>query len=258
MARIISVANQKGGVGKTTTTVSVAHGFARAKRRVLMVDLDPQGNATMGAGLDKHSLEASIVDVLLDNLPAAQAITESEFGFAVLPANGDLTAAEVGLISADGRERILKRALAVVADEYDYVFIDCPPSLNLLTLNALSASQGVLIPMQCEYYALEGISALNSTIQQIKDAVNPELEIDGILRTMFDNRNRLGQEVSAQLEAHFPEKLLRTVIPRNIRLAEAPSHGIPIIEYDKSSRGAKAYIALAGEMLRREKKRAKA
>jgi chromosome partitioning protein len=258
MARIISVANQKGGVGKTTTTVSVAHGFAKAKRRVLMVDLDPQGNATMGAGIDKHSLEASIVDVLLDGLPAPKAILESEFGFAVLPANGDLTAAEVGLMNEVGREGILKRALATVADNYDYVFIDCPPSLNLLTLNALAASQGVLIPMQCEYYALEGISALTSTIRQIKEAVNPELEIDGILRTMFDNRNRLGQEVSAQLEAHFPDQLLRTVIPRNIRLAEAPSHGIPIIEYDKASRGAKAYIALAGEMLRREKKRIKA
>ncbi|MFT5062702.1 MAG: chromosome partitioning protein [Gammaproteobacteria bacterium] len=258
MARIISVANQKGGVGKTTTTVSVAHGFAKAKRRVLMVDLDPQGNATMGAGIDKHSLEASIVDVLLDGLPASKAILESEFGFAVLPANGDLTAAEVGLMNEVGREGILKRALATVADNYDYVFIDCPPSLNLLTLNALAASQGVLIPMQCEYYALEGISALTSTIRQIKEAVNPELEIDGILRTMFDNRNRLGQEVSAQLEAHFPEQLLRTIIPRNIRLAEAPSHGIPIIEYDKGSRGAKAYIALAGEMLRREKKRIKA
>ncbi|MFT7126728.1 MAG: chromosome partitioning protein [Pseudoalteromonas tetraodonis] len=258
MARIISVANQKGGVGKTTTTVSVAHGFAKAKRRVLMVDLDPQGNATMGAGIDKHSLEASIVDVLLDGLPASKAILESEFGFAVLPANGDLTAAEVGLMNEVGREGILKRALATVADNYDYVFIDCPPSLNLLTLNALAASQGVLIPMQCEYYALEGISALTSTIRQIKEAVNPELEIDGILRTMFDNRNRLGQEVSAQLEAHFPEQLLRTIIPRNIRLAEAPSHGIPIIEYDKASRGAKAYIALAGEMLRREKKRIKA
>jgi chromosome partitioning protein len=258
MARIISVANQKGGVGKTTTTVSVAHGFAKAKRRVLMVDLDPQGNATMGAGIDKHSLEASIVDVLLDGLPASTAILESDFGFAVLPANGDLTAAEVGLMNEVGREGILKRALATVADDYDYVFIDCPPSLNLLTLNALAASQGVLIPMQCEYYALEGISALTSTIRQIKEAVNPELEIDGILRTMFDNRNRLGQEVSAQLEAHFPDQLLRTVIPRNIRLAEAPSHGIPIIEYDKASRGAKAYIALAGEMLRREKKRIKA
>lgn len=258
MARIISVANQKGGVGKTTTTVSAAHGFARAKRRVLMVDLDPQGNATMGAGVDKHSLDASIVDVLLDGMPVAKAVCESEFGFAVLPANGDLTAAEVGLMNAEGREKILKNALAAVSDDYDYVFIDCPPSLNLLTLNALAASQGVLIPMQCEYYALEGISALNSTISQIKEAVNPELEIDGILRTMFDNRNRLGQEVSAQLEAHFPDKLLRTVIPRNIRLAEAPSHGIPIIEYDKSSRGAKAYIALAGEMLRREKKRNKA
>lgn len=258
MARIISVANQKGGVGKTTTTVSVAHGFAKAKRRVLMVDLDPQGNATMGAGVDKHSLEASIVDVLLDDMPAAKAVVESEYGFAVLPANGDLTAAEVGLMSVIGRERILKNALEAVGNDYDYVFIDCPPSLNLLTLNALAASQGVLIPMQCEYYALEGISALTSTISQIKNAVNPELEIDGILRTMFDNRNRLGQEVSAQLEAHFPDKLLRTVIPRNIRLAEAPSHGIPIIEYDKASRGAKAYIALAGEMLRREKKRNKA
>lgn len=252
MARILAIANQKGGVGKTTTAVNLVAALARTKRRVLLVDLDPQGNATMGVGIDKETVENSITNVLLDDMPARQAIQKLDHhGFWVLPANADLTAAEVGLVDAIGREQILNRALTVVRDDFDYILIDCPPALNLLTLNALAVADGVLVPMQCEYYAMEGLAALLGTIDKIRGALNEKLEVEGILRTMFDPRNNLSNDVSEQLVHHFGDKVFRTQIPRNVRLAEAPSHGLPIIEYDRTSKGAKAYLALAGELLRR-------
>ena len=255
VARIIAIANQKGGVGKTTTCVNLAASLAAMKQRVLLVDLDPQGNATMGAGVDKHQVERSTYDVLVHRAPVnlvAQHTGES--GFDVLPANSDLTAAEVELLEVEARERRLRTALLEVAASYDYILIDCPPSLNMLTLNALVAANGVIIAMQCEYFALEGLSALVSTIQKIAETVNPELQIEGILRTMYDPRNSLTNDVSTQLHEYFGDKVYRTVVPRNVRLAEAPSHGIPAMYYDKYSRGSKAYMALAGEMIRREEK----
>jgi len=253
MARIFAITNQKGGVGKTTTCVNLAASLAATKRRVLLLDLDPQGNATMGSGVDKHEVENSICDVLLGDASIAETLVETETdNLAVVPGNSDLTAAEVALMNVEGREHRLRDALAQVDTDYDYVLIDCPPSLNMLTLNALTAAEGVIIPMQCEYYALEGLSALIDTISQLRASVNPQLEIEGLLRTMFDPRNRLANDVSNQLTTHFGDKVYRTLIPRNIRLAEAPSHGMPVITYDKSSRGAIAYLALAGEILRRE------
>lgn len=258
MGRIIAITNQKGGVGKTTTTINLAASLAATKRRVLMVDLDPQGNATMGCGVDKHAIEHSSYDVLVGSKPAAEVIVRAEEGkFDVLPANGDLTAAEVELLNLIGREARLRLALASVRANYDYILIDCPPTLNMLTVNALTAADAVLIPMQCEYFALEGLSALLDTINTVVQAVNPNLQIEGMLRTMFDPRNRLTVEVTDQLSKHFADKLFRTVIPRNVRLAEAPSHGLPVLQYDKGSRGAQAYLALAGEILRREEQRAK-
>lgn len=252
MAKIFAVANQKGGVGKTTSAVNLAASLAATKQRVLLVDLDPQGNATMGCGVDKHDLEASSCEVLLGEASVAEAkVPAVEGAFDVLPANGDLTAAEVELMGAMMREQRLSGALKKVADDYDYVVVDCPPSLNMLTLNAMVAAEGVIIPMQCEYYALEGLSALMDTIEKIRESVNPELRIEGILRTMFDPRVNLADEVSAQLVEHFGEKVYNTVIPRNVRLAEAPSFGAPVLHYDKNSRGAMAYLALAGEILRR-------
>jgi len=253
MARIFAITNQKGGVGKTTTCVNLAASLAITKRRVLLIDLDPQGNATMGCGVNKHDVELSACDVLLGeaSITEARVKTETE-NLVVVPSNSDLTAAEVALMNTEGRERRLSNALSEVADDYDYILIDCPPSLNMLTVNALTAAQGVIIPMQCEYYALEGLSALIETIEQLRTTVNPKLEIEGLLRTMFDPRNRLANDVSSQLNTHFGDKVYRTLIPRNIRLAEAPSHGLPVIMYDKSSRGAVAYLALAGEILRRE------
>lgn len=257
-AKVIAITNQKGGVGKTTTTVNLSHAMAAAKRRVLLIDLDPQGNATMGSGVDKNAVSNTVCDVLLDGMAIEKArVHVEEHGFDVLPANGDLTAAEVGLIEAIAREQVLARALDPVLGEYDYIFIDCPPALNMLTLNALSAANGVLIPMQTEYFALEGLSALVDTMDKIRRAVNPKLQVYGVLRTMYDPRNNLARDVSGQLVKFFKDKVFNTVIPRNVRLAEAPSHGLPIMAYDKSSRGAQAYLALAGEMLRRDQKIAK-
>lgn len=258
MGRIIAVTNQKGGVGKTTSCINLAAALALTHRRVLLIDLDPQGNATMGSGIDKHEVEYSSCDVLLGEINIEQAIISSEAaGYDVLPGNSDLTAAEVELLKAPDGGRHLRAALNHVLGRYDYLLIDCPPSLNMLTVNALTAAHGVLIPMQCEYYALEGLSALVETVGQIQQSVNPELEIEGLLRTMFDARNNLATQVSDQLIEHFGDKVYRTIVPRNVRLAEAPSHGVPVLKYDKASRGAIAYLALAGELVRREQERAR-
>jgi chromosome partitioning protein len=253
MTKIIAIANQKGGVGKTTTSVNIAASLAATRRRVLLVDIDPQGNATMGSGVNKMELELSSYDVLMGEKAIAEVITKSgEGGYDLLPANADLTGAEVGLLDELAREIRLRNALDEIKGNYDFIFIDCPPSLNMLTVNALVAATSVIIPMQCEYYALEGLSALLGSIEKIRKYLNPELKIEGLLRTMYDPRNNLATQVSAQLLEHFGDKVYRTIIPRNVRLAEAPSHGLPIIKYDKASRGALAYLALAGEMLRRE------
>ena len=243
MAHIYAIANQKGGVGKTTTCVNLAASLAATKKRVLLVDLDPQGNATMGSGIDKNGVEFSIYDVLMGLTRLESALLSSPEGhFKVLPANGDLTAAEVEMLELENREYRLKNALSEAADQFDYILIDCPPSLNMLTVNGLSACTGVLIPMQCEYYALEGLSALVNTITTIQQRLNPNLKIEGLLRTMYDPRNSLTGDVSAQLHNHFGDRVYRTCVPRNVRLAEAPSFGMPVLAYDKQSKGAMAYI----------------
>jgi chromosome partitioning protein len=254
MKRVIAVANQKGGVGKTTTAVNLAASLAATQRRVLLIDLDPQGNATMGCGVEKASVQLGSCEVLLGDCTAEQAIVPVVNGsFWLLPTNQDLTSAEVRLLmSGEGRETRLRDALAPVRDRFDLVIIDCPPSLNMLTVNALVAADSVLVPMQCEYYALEGLSDLVNTIKKVRQHLNPALEIEGLLRTMYDPRNTLAQQVSDQLQQHFGDKVYRTIIPRNIRLAEAPSHGMPALSLDRQSKGALAYLALAGEMLSRQ------
>lgn len=252
MTKIYAIANQKGGVGKTTTCVNLAASLVATKKRVLLVDLDPQGNATMGSGVNKNEVEKTVYDLLTGRATFAECVQVSESGkYHVLPANGDLTAAEVELLSLEQKEFRLKMALADVTAKYDFILIDCPPSLNMLTLNALTACEGVIITMQCEYYALEGLSALVGTINQIQQALNPSLTIEGLLRTMYDPRNSLTNDVSAQLQQHFGDKLYRTCIPRNVRLAEAPSFGMPVLAFDRQSKGAIAYLALAGELIRR-------
>jgi chromosome partitioning protein len=254
MARIFCIANQKGGVGKTTTTVNLAAGLARIGQRVLVIDLDPQGNATMGSGVDKRSLQATVYDVLLGSASVRDArVTSEKAGYDVLGANRELAGAEIELVSLDQRDRRLKLALTVALDDYDFVLIDCPPSLSLLTLNGLNCAHGVIVPMQCEYFALEGLSDLVNTIKQVHANLNRDLQLIGLLRVMFDPRITLQQQVSDQLKAHFGDKVFNSVIPRNVRLAEAPSYGLPGVVFDPASRGAQAFVEFAQEMVERVK-----
>ncbi len=250
LKKVIAITNQKGGVGKTTTAVNLAASFAAIKKHTLLIDLDPQGNATVGSGLSKSELTHSVTELLLKESTTEQVLQSCEAGYDILPTNGDLTVAEVRLLQQDNREYALKQALATLEHEYDFILIDCPPSLNMLTINALVASHSVLIPMQCEYFALEGLKALLDTIRELQQTVNQTLSIEGLLRTLYDGRNNLTQQVSEQLFTHFGDQVYQTVIPRNVRLAEAPSHGKPALTYDKNSQGAQAYLALAMEIIR--------
>lgn len=255
MGIVLAIANQKGGVGKTTTSINLAASLGATKKKVLLVDIDPQGNTTMGSGVSKHELELAAYDVLMGECDIDDAIVfETQAGYDLLPTNSDLTAAEIGLLDVENKEHRLSHALDSIKERYDYIILDCPPSLSMLTINGLSSADGVIIPMQCEYYALEGLSDLMRTINRIQEVLNPKLQIQGILRTMYDPRNSLTKDVSQQLTEFFGDKLYRTCIPRNVRLAEAPSFGLPALVYDKASRGAMAYLALAGEMIRKDQK----
>jgi chromosome partitioning protein len=258
VAKIYAITNQKGGVGKTTTSVNLAASLAATKRKILLIDLDPQGNATMGSGVDKSKLKRSSYDLLTKRAEIQEIIIFAEkAGYDMIPANGDVTAAEVELLNEIGREHRLRLATNSIRDRYDYIIIDCPPSLNMLTVNALCASDGVIIPMQCEYYALEGLAALMTTVEQIRETINPNLIIEGLLRTMYDPRNSLTRDVSEELQEYFGEQVYKVVIPRNVRLAEAPSYGLPVLHYDKTSKGAQAYLAFAGEIVRRDRSQLK-
>lgn len=254
MAKIIAITNQKGGVGKTTTSINLAASLSKAGKKIMLIDMDPQGNATVGSGVDVDEIENTIYDILIEKASLDEAIISVDSGFDVIPANGDLSGAQVELMDEIGREMRLKNAFKKLSKEYDYIFIDCPPALNVLTINALSASNTVMIPMQCEYFALEGLSALVNTIRKIRETLNPKLSIEGLLRTMFDGRNSLANEVSRQLCEHFGDKVYDTIIPRNVRLAEAPSYGMSAVEYDTQSPGAKAYLQLAAEIIKRDQK----
>lgn len=252
MGKIIAITNQKGGVGKTTTSINLAASFAAMKRKVMLFDLDPQGNASVGSGIGKAQVKYSAMHVLCEEVNIKQALLKTKSGFDLLAANQELIVAEMQILQATSREKRLKMILSEIVADYDYILIDCPPSLSILTVNALVAANSVLIPIQCEYFALEGLSGLLKTVEEIQSTINPDLHIEGLLRTMYDGRNRLALDVSAQLLSHFPERVYRTVIPRNVRLAEAPSHGAPVLHYDEKSQGALAYLALAGEILRKK------
>lgn len=250
MTRIFAIANQKGGVGKTTTSINLASSLANIDKRVLLIDLDPQGNTTMGSGVDKHGLDRTIYQILLGEQTVAEVRLSTEpGGYDLLPANQELAGAEVEMVALEQRESRLKQALQAIQADYDFILIDCPPALNLLTLNGLCAAHAVIIPMQCEYYALEGLSDLVNTIKRVRTGFNPAIRIEGLLRTMFDPRNLLAQQVSDQLKQHFGDRVYRTIIPRNIRLAEAPGFGLPVLYHDRQSRGAQAYLELAHEIL---------
>ena len=253
MAHIIAIANQKGGVGKTTTAVNLAASLAYLEQRVLLIDMDPQGNATMGSGVQKNDLLYSVTDVLLGEAPIETAFIQTEVGYCVLGANRDLAGVELAIVEQEKREFILKNALQTVSDQFDYIIVDCAPSLSLITVNAMTAVNGVIIPMQCEYYALEGLADLTQTIDRIQEGLNPNLSIVGVLRTMYDGRNALTRDVSAELQEYFGSKLYNTFIPRNVRLAEAPAHGVPVLHFEKRSKGAKAYIELAQEIIQKNK-----
>lgn len=255
MGKVIAITNQKGGVGKTTTSINLAASFAAMKRKVLLIDLDPQSNATVGAGINRDTLQYGIKEVLTEETAAENAILPTSGEFDIIPTTQELIVAEVHLLKLKNREQQFKKVLAPIISRYDYILIDCPPSLNILTVNALVAADSVLIPIQCEYFALEGLSGLLKTVEEIRQSINKKLDIEGLLRTMYDGRNRLALEVSQQLLHHFPDRVYHTVIPRNVRLAEAPSHGTAILQYDEKSQGAIAYLALAGEMIRREENR---